>query len=568
MIVQSRDYSKWKVTNIMDDKNPKTFLLNDFEPMKYHLFHGDIFSLSEMSKKTIVKIEQPSILRQTYFPAILLLTKTYGSVKGTKKMYYKCIPNDTHYPCFLVPYELSMKSFHKKISNMYVLFRFKEWGSINHPTAVIDRIIGSVDVTENLYEYEIFCKKLENTTMRQFAKEVSLYSSSDLMIENVEKEYIFSIDPQDCMDYDDAFSISQEKHSDAIKLSVYISNVPYELDKMNVWKYIEQVSTIYLPHKKKTMLPTILSDDKYSLQSKTWKQVFVMELMIAKQGQEVSIHFYQRLAKIAKNFIYNEPELIVHPKYKLLEKTVHLLSKNEKYGYMKNINDSHDVVAYLMIFMNHQIGCRLQKGIFRCTEDKSTSSICDDNIPDSVKNDIICWSSSEVGIYMEHYRENEGSSQQYNNSETNLKTPPPKHNALQLSYYTHITSPIRRLVDIINLILFQQQYNIHTFSTFANQFVDSWMNRVSYINEQTLHIKQLQNKCNLFHFLQNISSIEAIILEKNNTNQLVTLYITSIRRVFVTKLLTEVILFKTYYFNVHLFEDESCMKMKIRFSLN
>ena len=179
MIVQSRDYSKWKVTNIMDDKNPKTFLLNDFEPMKYHLFHGDIFSLSEMSKKTIVKIEQPSILRQTYFPAILLLTKTYGSVKGTKKMYYKCIPNDTHYPCFLVPYELSLKTFHKKISNMYVLFRFKEWGSINHPTAVIDRIIGSVDVTENLYEYEIFCKKLENTTMRQFAKEVSLYSSSE-----------------------------------------------------------------------------------------------------------------------------------------------------------------------------------------------------------------------------------------------------------------------------------------------------------------------------------------------------------------------------------------------------
>lgn len=560
--IQSRDYLKWKVTTISNEKEKEeNIFLDDFEPMKHYLFHGDIFSLStisSISRKSTIKIEQPSILRESYFPAILLLTKTYGSVKGTKKMYYKCIPNDIHYPCFLVPYELSMKSFHKKISNMYVLLRLKEWGSTNHPIAVIDRIIGSVGITEHLYEYEIFCKKLENTTMRQFSKEVSLFSSSELIIENVEKEYIFSIDPEGCIDYDDAFSISQEENTDIIKLCIYISNVPYGLDKMNVWKYIKQVSTIYLPHKKKTMLPNILSDDKYSLQSKTWKQVFVMELMITNQGEEVSVHFYQRLAKIAENFIYDEPALLLHPKYKLLEKTVQILSKNEKYGYIKNINNSHDVVAYLMIFMNHQVGSRLQRGIFRCTEESLSIR---DNIPDSIKNDIIGWSSSEVGVYIGYYRP-----PQYNN-ENNLKTQPPIHRALDLSYYTHITSPIRRLVDIINMILFQQQYNIYSFSTSANDFVDSWMNRVSYINEQTLYIKQLQNKCNLFYFLQNVSTIEGIILEKNNINQLVTLYITSIRRIFVTKLLADVLLFKTYHFNVHLFEDESSMKTKIRLSL-
>jgi hypothetical protein len=536
--IESRDYSRWEIQSL-NDYIINDYLPIDFHPSQYHLFHQDIFSYSESTNS--IKIEQ-SNARKSYFPAILLLNKTYGSVKGTKKMYYKCIPNDNHYPCFLVAYELSMKSFHKKITNLYVLICFKEWNT-KHPIGIIDRVIGPIDNMTHLYDYEIFCKKLENPTMRKFVKEVNSLTQIDNTEEIPESKYIFSIDPEDCKDYDDAFSIDFVENTNIIKLCIYISNVPYCLDKINVWNYIEQVSTIYLPHKKKTMLPTLLSDQLYSLQSNQWRNVFVMELTIRNEYQ-IDFDFYQRCAKISENFIYDEPKLIHHPKYQLLFQTTQLLRQQNPY--MTEINDSHDVVTYLMIMMNHQIGSRLQRGIFRCTRERTTATT--PNIPENIFSE---WSSNE-GIYLD-YSHNE--------------TPIPTHHSLKLTHYTHITSPIRRLVDIINLILFQQQYGILSFSILANQFVENWMNRISYINEQTLYIKQLQNKCNLFHFLRNKSTIEGIILSQDTTNHTISLYIQSIRRILVTKLLADVSLHKTYIFNVHLFEDQHSMKQKIRLNI-
>ena len=544
--IESRDYSRWVIQSLNDytinDYTINDYLPIDFHPSQYHLFHEDIFSSYSSESTNIIKIEQSNV-RKSFFPAILLLNKTYGSIKGTKKMYYKCIPNDNHYPCFLVAYELSMKSFHKKITNLYVLICFKEWNT-KHPMGIIDRVIGPIDNITHLYDYEIFCKKLDNPTMRKFAKEVNSLIQIDNPEEMIESKYIFSIDPEDCKDYDDAFSIDFVENTNIIKLCIYISNVPYCLDKFNVWNYIEQVSTIYLPHKKKTMLPTLLSDQLYSLQSNQWRNVFVMELTIRNEYQ-IDFDFYQRRAKISENFIYDEPTLIHHPTYKLLFQTTQLL--RQQHPYMTEINDSHDVVTYLMIMMNHQIGVRLQRGIFRCTRERTTAT--NENIPENIL--LSEWSSNE-GMYLD-----------YSHNETQV----PTHHSLKLTHYTHITSPIRRLVDIINLILFQQQSGIHSFSISANQFVDNWMNRISYINEQTLYIKQLQNKCNLFHFLQNKSTIEGTILSQDMTNHTVSLYIQSIRRILVTKLLADVSLHKTYTFNVHLFEDQHSMKQKIRLNI-
>ena len=533
-IIKARNYSQWSI----DGDNYNGSFSPYFHPLKYKLFHGDNFSFS-LFNEIEIEIEKSIIRESPYIPGVLILTKTFGSIKGTKKMYYRCIPNDPHYPSFLVAYEMPMMGFNKTTTNLYILFRFKEWTN-QFPIGVIDRIIGPVDIIENLYDYEIFCKGLDNPTMRRFAKEVNQSLSlltQTMTMTMTKEEYIFSIDPPDCRDYDDAFSI-REDNDNIIHLCVYIANVPLLLDKLAIWDRIEQVSTIYLPNKKKTMLPSVLSDDLCSLQSEKSRETMVMEIVIS-LNEVKDILFYNRQVFIQRNYHYEEPQLLSNSNYQLLERTVSNLAS--QYTYMTEVKDSHDIVAFLMIMMNHQIGSRLDTGIFRTTEElqKPRSAI------------YAQWCSQYVGAYII--------------LEKNLKSRGARHEALQLDSYIHITSPIRRIVDIINMILFQQQMGLANFSLLANQFVSQWISKIAVINDQTRKIRRLQNTCDMIHLFKNMTSIEGIILAKDGNN--VHIFFLSIRKIFVTSLITEVELSKTYCFCIHIFEDEDKMKKKIRLNV-
>jgi len=567
VIIKSRNYSRWLIEErlIVDaNSNINTYFPLDFHPINYRLFHGDFFNLSTSANMNIeLNIKNSVIKEADYIPGVLLLTKTFGSAIK-KKMYYKCIPNDPNYPAFLIAYEIPMKYFHKTSANLYILFKFKEWVTTTAPIGVIDRIIGAVDVVENLYDYEIFCKGLENVTMRHFAKEVKNMLQSRIVLKEENKEiedekYIFSIDPPDCRDYDDAFSITQNKENDTIRLCVYISNVPLILDNLSsvILDQIKQVSTIYLPHKKNTMMPTILSDDLCSLRAGSYRETLVMEIVISKKEIK-DILFYTRKVFIHQNYNYEEPALITNKNYQLLERTVSniLLSQLE---YITEVNDSHDLVAYLMIFMNHQIGTRLKYGIFRVTEE-----LVRETDPPPIYTQ---WRSQYIGKYIILEKGlNSG-------NET-------AHKSLRLDSYVHITSPIRRIVDIINMIIFQQQMGLANFSLSAIQFVDHWTSnfQIALINAQMRKIRRIQNVCSMIHQLKDIRTIEGIIVGKedyddelNNYNHYneIHIYFPSLQTIFFTSFnkKNELELHKTYCFYIHMFDDEDKMKRRIRLSI-
>lgn len=539
IVIKDRNYNRWTIEGdpLLVETFPK-----EFHPAKHKLFHGDKFSFCPDMHITHSAIQCAGII-----PGVLLLKKTYGSYgKNNKKMFYKCIPNDTSFPAFLIAYEMSVKGFYKNEPNQYILFQFKEWTD-KHPVGVIDRIIGSVNIVENLYDYEIFCKGLENTGMKHFTKEVKnrLYKQNDkfndtnilcndinILCKNVDDpDYIFTIDPEKCNDYDDAFSVKTLEDG-SICISVYISNVPKCLDKLNVWKYISQVATIYLPHKKKTMLPVILSDDKCSLKEGTYRDVFVMNILIPVHPI-IEISFENRLVKISRNFVYDEKSLLKNPKYQLLDRTVkkQLL---QPYPYLTEVNNSHDLVAYFMIFMNHQVASRLQRGVFRITE------------------------------YKDHRLSFFNLSGSYIILENNLKSHC-RHEALQLDHYIHITSPIRRIVDILNLILFQQQLSIHTYSFYANQFVEKWSQNIITINQDTARIRQVQQKCSFIHQMNDGQIVEGTVIHKEGI--LYHLYFLSISSIFITTFQIELFVNQQYTFCVHIFEDQHSMKQKIRLSI-
>ena len=87
------------------------------------------------------------------------------------KLLYKCIPDDTRLPSFLVPYEIKSMGFSKVFTNLYVTINFEEWED-KHPRAKLDNVIGPVDILDNFYEYQLYCKSL-NASIQKFQKETS-----------------------------------------------------------------------------------------------------------------------------------------------------------------------------------------------------------------------------------------------------------------------------------------------------------------------------------------------------------------------------------------------------------
>jgi len=65
--------------------------------------------------------------------------------------------------------------------------------------------------------------------------------------------------------------------------------------------------------------------------------------------------------------------------------------------------------------------------------------------------------------------------------------------------YIHITSPIRRLVDLLNMIKFQQNHGLLELSEHATLFYQKWIAQLDYINITMRAIRKVQVDCHMLH---------------------------------------------------------------------
>jgi exoribonuclease R len=235
------------------------------------------------------------------------------------------------------------------------------------------------------------------------------------------------------------------------------------------------------------MLPTILSDCLCSLQQNMRRFAFTMDIILDSEIKIISINYSNCLIKVFKNFAYEENCLLIDPDYQNLLECVKLLSS--KFKYINHIRNSHDVVCYLMIFMNFYCGQDLLKfnnGIFRSTLIKKHIQLPND-LPEDVSQFIKIWNSAS-GQYID-----------LNQIAIEDQTKFLRHDLLEMDSYIHITSPIRRLVDLLNMIKFQQNHDLINLSESAFQFYQKWIDQLEYINTTMRSIRKVQNDCNLLH---------------------------------------------------------------------
>lgn len=571
--IHDRNYSSW---DIYDTSNLNKIINIDINPIECKLFSNDVFEIN--TENGAVNLLHSTVRHGSSIPGVLMLdgNKTYGrqlKANGTAgKLLYKCMPDDKRMPAFLVPYEMKHVGFSKVFKNLYVTFIFDCWED-KHPRAKLENVIGPVDILDNFYEYQLYCKSL-NASIQKLQKDANKALADnphEMIIANIRSKYptiedrtdkklwhIITIDPPKSLDYDDGYSI-RDLDGGLQQLSIYISNVTIWMDTLNLWdSFSRRISTIYLPDKKRPMLPTILSDCLCSLQENVTRVAFVMDVILKKDcGEIIDIRFSNCLIKVIKNYCYEEPNLLANKFYnEILDVTQRLSIKNR---YIANVRNSHEMVCYLMILMNYHCAKELIKtnsGIFRSTIMKREVSI-PDFVPEEVGKYIKIWSSA---------------SGQYINGSEIVDT---RHELLDMDAYIHITSPIRRLVDLLNIIRFQHVTGIIALSEMSEKFYNKWLGDIDYINITMRSIRKIQCDSSLLDLCFNNPEVlekeyDGYLFDKISRNDGLFQFVVYLPELKMTSRITLRDNSENYIcrkFKIYIFNDEEQFKRKIRLHL-
>ena len=558
IFISKGDYSNYYYVNT-DNLIKKELPIN---PIKEKLLNQDIFTYQDGE----ITVVHSTVKKSANIPGVLVLSngKTYG--KHKKKFIYKCIPDDIRLPFFLIPYAVNY-GFKKVVDNKYITFTYDNWDD-KFPAGKIAQVMGDVSELVNFYEYNLYCKSLyaSITYFKKAAMKKLRERSSDYFIDAIQKKYnpeirhdkrIFAIDPLNSKDFDDAFGI--EVNEKTTTISIYIANVSYWLDVMDLWgSFSQRISTIYLPDRKRPMLPTMLSDALCSLIENQIRYAFTLDMVFDNETDEFLEHkFTNSSIKIDKNFVYDTKEQENYEDYKILFEKVRKI--NRKYKYIDKVNDSHDVVAYLMIYMNYMCAKELKKyrrGIFRSAK-LNNKFVPPENIPKNIQKFLKMW-NSYGGKYCK-----------FENIES--------HDMLELDAYVHITSPIRRLADLLNILELQDCLNIFNYNESSLRFYEKWTNdeAMEYINTTMKSIRKVQNDCSLLNICVNNQEIlsknyNGYIFDRIKRNDYIYQYIVYLPELKMVNRLTSRKCYENlsnHVFKIYVFMDEIRLKQKIRIEI-
>ena len=535
-------------------------------------------------------------------PGILILNdnKTYGRASNNRLL-YRCIPNNPLIPQFLIPYKVNVR-FSKVLKNLYILFSKK----------VLIETIGEIDILENFYEYQLYCRDLKRKhPCFSLCPEITI---PDQKREN-NQSFIFTIDSPGTIDFDDAFSIESISETD-IKITIYIANVPFILSKYNLWNifplFQERVSSIYLPHKKIPLFPTKLSE-LCSLTAGQDRMTFFLSLYIDKKNHQIYRHQFQcEFIHVSKNYTYESADLLVNPNYiQLLDSTRSILKKN--------IHKSDELVEAWMIFMGEKCAQEIDDGIYllqrettrdTTTRDTTTGETTGDTTTrdtttrdtttrdtttrdtttgdtttgdtttrDTTTGDTTTRDTTTRDTTTRDTTTRDTTTRDTTTRETDNTTIKELHHKTFTSFhvlekpenpYMHITSPIRRIVDIINMAQFMNHLD-KTDPSFSPH-IDNVKQNLLKINTTTKSIKKVQSQCRLYHMFNHEPKnklYNGILFDKRETKTpeiySYSVYLTEYK--FTTTIKGDEYKSGEYKFRLYLFKNASTLKQKIRLQI-
>jgi exoribonuclease R len=352
-----------------------------------------VFHLDELNDDYTIK----SSNRDSFLiGGVLKLRNNYTFGNNDKGMeLFEFQPINWRYPRFLVPSNIKKNQIKnkEKVIDHFIVIRFKEWAT-KLPIGFIDNDLGPIDIVTNQYNV-LFYYYPNMPITKPKSIELEYREPSEVTL----TDEIYSIDPDGCIDIDDALSYDFEKN----RIGIHIADVAEILSEYDHKRF----STVYAPHKSVHMVPDEIATEIASLREGKIKNVITCWI-----NEDKTYNFECNKVKITKNLTYDQAE-------KLKEKNESLkilYEKSIELGKTLNIEviDTHKMVEVYMITYNKLITELLEK------EDRMV-----------FRNQKLL----KKAVY-EHQRVG--------------------HESLGLSHYTHATSPIRRYTDWIVQKIFKK----------------------------------------------------------------------------------------------------------------
>jgi exoribonuclease R len=371
----------------------------------------------------------------------------YG-LNSRKNPYFLFTPLLKCYPKFYVC--INDKKLKNTNGKFYITIKFNIWTK-KIPFGVLNKFIGKVGEKENEIEkllnyYEIDTKKYKLHKKFKVSQKSKIY---DYIDNNELKDYLdmrnqhtISIDPKGSKDIDDALSIEYLPNNE-YKVGIHISDVSFWYNKFDLKYFLRnnRFSTVYLKDKKFNLYPNILSDFLMSL-IKGKDRLSLSLFIIFNEDSEIKEYYFKNtILNVNRNFCYRKVDNILKDKnlYENNKDLFELFNISKKLKINKNIEDfdSHNMIENFMILSNQITAEYLiendKKPILRYHKSPNYKIPLEKIENNELRNfmKIFQLKAAEYKIYEK-------------TDEFNYY-----HYGLDLKYYTHYTSPIRRFTDLI-----------------------------------------------------------------------------------------------------------------------
>ena len=482
------------------------YYVNENEVVNNRAITNDIVYINESNEVIGIKKRE-----NKYFIGILYIeSKTkYGSVNGKNKYLFKSL-NKKFSDFFVL-------SKHKNEKNMYVKIEFKDWdkkdklpnGSILEYLGYVESIEATQEALRYYYDIAKPVMKIKNDEIQEDLK----------TLENIDYfDYeIFSIDPEGSKDIDDAFHFNKmsDWHNDNSNVVKYEVGVHIASPTYFLFDYIEEimsrVSTVYLENKKYPMLPAIYSDNILSLLENNRRVALSVIYTFDADFKLENYRIKECNVLNLKNYTYEEFDLLLEKNQKMLnnlqKNNVEFFNFTKTLFNMSDSMDSHLFVEKWMIYTNNNVAKYLIKHNVKNVIIRTQKS---PKIVDEIKDDIDESVLKYINIKNEESAKYEIYDASSNHLPNHLQNHLPNHYRLNLDFYTHYTSPIRRAVDFYIHSLFLGRNNI--FSTeVLNNMIDN-------INIFTKNQRKFQRQLRRLLFLAEIKNK----YESKNDSHLIT----------------------------------------------
>lgn len=413
------------------DQNGTYFIGQQFDAYDNNIYQPLItkfVGILHLSSKSVIKngINKVGMCRKDFTPFIKNLPKI---MVKTKKMNTE-------------PDEYVVVKFEKMEGNVMYCEVESYLGKPGNEVAEL-AMINALGVSHWLNKYN-----------KQFGslKEIDLTPSRlDLTSSHIE---IYSIDPHGCDDIDDALHIT--KYDNYYEIGIHIADVSSFIEKDSIFdeELSKRVETIYFNHSKMKpnhMIPSVLSIDVISLKENRTSRAFSIFIKLDLEHNILNVEYKKTLIVIKKNLSYENAQNLINENISLnmLYNVGFILKNKLNYTLNKHQNyDIHQMVEVFMVLANNLVATQLKNNnpnnaLFRVQKEMYNYINNDSCIKDNQDNQ----DNQYKNVLLTLVQKNEICSMSraiYKIGDTDCK-----HHKLNLDYYTHFTSPMRRYADII-----------------------------------------------------------------------------------------------------------------------